>query len=122
MRHDPELQARFEMLQAKYLTTFEDFILDLDALLMALPTSGDQAPVMEAIGHRVHRIAGTAPSLGYHSVGALAAKVEDAIGQWVSARSWMLEQKISTTLESLLDEMEGALDAEIPSVPVAIAG
>ncbi|MCB1336924.1 MAG: Hpt domain-containing protein [Maritimibacter sp.] len=122
MQHDPELQVRFEMLQSKYLTTFEDYILDLDALLMALPTSGDQHPVMDAIRFRVHRIAGTAPSLGYVSVGGLAAKVEELIGQWSAAQSWTLEQQIGTTLESLLDEMEGALDAQIPALPIAATG
>lgn len=115
MRHDPELQARFETLQAKYLTTFEDFILDLDALLIALTTGGDQAPVMEAIRYRVHRIAGTAPALGYRVVGEWAAEVEDAIDQWNAHRSGLLEQQIAAGVNTLLDEMEKALDAELPA-------
>ena len=116
-----EIQTQFKDLQQRFVASLGGLILELDSLANALPVHGDPAAVIDAVRFRVHKLAGTAPSLGFRSVGALAGQVETTIERWKTSAGADLEHRIREMLETLLDEMELVLDAEDPADALAAA-
>ena len=106
MSLDIDIQSKIIAVRLRFHQSMEGTILDLESLSNALPEHLQPAEVMAAIRLRAHRIAGTAPSLGYVSVGDIAGQVEHAVNQWTSCESLDAEHQVSALVESLLDEME----------------
>lgn len=106
---DKDIQSMFAALRLRFQELMEKTILELECLSNTLPGHSDPAVVLETIRVLAHRLAGTAPSFGYVSVGDQAAQLEDAISHWTSCQSVNTEDHISALLESFLEEMERSL-------------
>ena len=117
MSLDIDIQSKLIAVRLSFHQTMEETILDLESLANALPERLESAEVLAAIRLRAYRLAGTAPSLGYASMGDLAGQVEHAVNQWSSCHRPDAEDRVRALLESLLDEMELALYDDVPSEP-----
>jgi HPt (histidine-containing phosphotransfer) domain-containing protein len=106
---DIDIQTKLIAVRLRFHESMEENILELDSLSNALPEHLESTEVMAAIRYRTHRLAGTAPSLGYAAIGDLAGQVEHAVNQWTSCQSLDAEHRVQALLESLLDEMERVL-------------
>ncbi|MFB2531445.1 Hpt domain-containing protein [Paracoccus sp. p4-l81] len=74
-----ELQQRLANIRQGFLTRLVGSVDQVDRAIAALRSGGDPAPVLDGIRAHLHRLAGTASTMGFERLGSLAATVEQLI-------------------------------------------
>lgn len=91
----------------RFLERLGDRCLEIETLMLAIDEQGLQ---QRLIAGRAHKTAGVAPTLGFEDLGKVALDVEGRLSKPLDADGWAdCRQRI----ETLLDEMELALDTAL---------
>lgn len=105
-----DLFKEIEAVRTRFLDTMETTVLEFDALLGGIESPDFREKALEGIRFRAHKISGTAATLGYPRIGDLARQVETAIDERTASSESREPGMISRLVETLLEEMEQALD------------
>lgn len=106
MTLEQDIFFKLTAIRQRFLESLETTLLELDGLSGLLRSKSDPTAVMLTIRSHSHRIAGTAPSLGYKSIGDLAGEVEHAVDLWNAAQNPGSQDRVYALLESLLNEID----------------
>ncbi len=102
-----EMHQAIQALRAKFLDEVETRILHLEGALIEVRHGSDVLAAARAISASAHKIAGLAPTLGFHDVGEAARNTEErwneAIVQNCSTPSL---QPAIIAVEALMDKLE----------------
>lgn len=120
MANDPDvsiaLNAAVQKIKLGYLRDLDQRILDLEALRQMVIRGDRPDHALKEIALRAHKIRGVAATLGLPALGIAAAQVDDAYSVACAENppSGSLRDTVWPALEplveSLLDQMERALD------------
>lgn len=104
------LQMRMAELKEKFIDTLDSKIADLDRLMQYLENPELAERACREIRTRVHKIHGTAGTMGFPRMGALASQLENFIDKLFNAGPVTDTKFVGELLDSLLDEMESAVE------------
>ena len=108
-----QYREAMKKLRIRFRDRLIERILDLEALTQQLRNLGATRSQLDEIVMIVHKLAGTAPSLGYKELGQLARDIESETLQGLKLESpQTVWNQISTSLERLLDHLESLIDED----------
>ncbi|MCU4654303.1 Hpt domain-containing protein [Roseibacterium sp. SDUM158016] len=103
-----QVNAGIAKLRDGFLDRVAERVITIDAILAA--ASGPTIPEADVrtIVHHTHKTAGVAATFGFAELGARASEVERILTSGGAEIPW---QAVRPAIETLLDEMESALDS-----------
>ena len=109
---DPKLmEDALKAVRQRFLDALYERILMLDALVEQVPSMGPNEPQLREIAACCHKLAGTAPTLGFDLVGTSARSLETGIlSQLEQAHPDKIWEDIEEDLEEFLNLLEATLD------------
>lgn len=82
-----QLQDRLKVVRERFLTLLDDRLDELEILRGHIDQQERRQEVLQRTQFIVHKISGTAGTLGFVEIGKLAAKTEETIIQFLSGKS-----------------------------------
>lgn len=89
-----KITAAVEAVRTRFLARFDDRLAELESLAAAAAAGDEDARV--ALQRGLHTIAGTAPTLGLHDLGAQARELEETIGRGEALERDELRDRLRT--------------------------
>lgn len=89
-----KITAAVEAVRTRFLASFDDRLAELESLAAAACAGDEDARV--ALQRGLHTVAGTAPTLGLHDLGAAVRALEEAVGRGEPLGRGELSAKLRT--------------------------
>ena len=115
MTDQAKLQDGLLQVRMRFLDALNERERDLEALLAEIRSTGTPGPSRDAAHQQLHRMAGTAPTLGLTELGRLAALGDDALQLVKQGRAYdagLIAALLRDVLGAIADARAAAAEAQ----------